>query len=132
MMNEPAKIAARELRASGWIRLDARGDVTLSDKAKSDKRWLVRQNDFVELVPLAKKELVKVDSVSHGDNGDAVVEFTWRWLPNEVGASFKSGLVKERFEAKHRATATLKFLGGKWQVFLITAAGSGAAGTQPA
>ena len=123
-MNEPARQAATELRAAGWIRLDARGNVTLTDKATVDKRWLVRQNGLVEIVPLAKKELASVDAVRPGEDGAALADFTWRWIPNEVGLSFKRGLVKERFEAAQHASATLKFLGGRWQVYLISATGN--------
>ena len=55
LMNAPSLEGAKELAAAGWIKLDRERNVTLTGKAKKDRRWLVRPNGFVDLVPIAKK-----------------------------------------------------------------------------
>jgi hypothetical protein len=118
MMNEPAKIAARELAKAGWLELHANGDVALAAKARSDKRFLLRPNGLLDIVPLAKKEMGAVTAVHL-----PFVDFTWRWIPNEVGASFKTGVVHDRFAAEHHARATLMWDGSSWTVLKIEDAG---------
>lgn len=114
--NEPARAGAADLAKGGWIRIEG-GKVVLA-KGEGDKRFLVRPNGFLDIVPLAKKELLEVADVRKTGEG-ADVDFTWRWVPNEVGASFTSGLVKERFDATHAATAKLRDFGQGWIVMLI-------------
>lgn len=114
--NEPARAGAADLERAGWIRIEG-GKVVLA-KGDGDKRFLVRPNGFLDIVPLAKKELLEVTGVRKTDEG-AEADFTWRWIPNEVGASFTSGLVKERFDAIHVATAKLRDFGQGWVVMLI-------------
>ena len=80
-------------------------------KAKEDKRFLVRPNGTLDVVPLAKKELVSIDAV-RGER----VDFTWKWIPNEVGA-----LLKDRFAGDQKATATLLWDGTTWTVLRIEA-----------
>lgn len=115
--NEPARTGARDLEKGGWIRVRG-GRVELTPKAAGDKRFLVRPNDFLDIVPLARKELLEIQQIRATPEG-AAVELTWRWIPNEVGESFTEGVVKERFEATHAATASLQDLGSGWEVMLI-------------
>ncbi len=114
--NEPARAGAADLEKAGWIRVDG-GKVVLA-KGEGDKRFLIRPNGFLDIVPLAKKELLEVTGIRASDEG-AQADFTWRWVPNEVGASFRSGPVRERFDATHQATATLRDFGKGWVVMLI-------------
>lgn len=95
---------ARQLAAAGWIRFD--GDDV---KAKEDKRLLVRPNGTLDVVPLAKKELLSVDGV-RGEK----VDFTWKWVPTEVGAA-----LHDRFNGEQKATATLLWDGTSWTVLRI-------------
>lgn len=118
LMNEPARTAAADLRRAGWIGLDGAGNVTLTTRAKSDKRWLVRQNGFVDIVPLAKKELNEVTEVRADPEG-AAVDFNWKWIPNEIGLAFRSGALKERYETPQQATATLIHDGTAWTILRI-------------
>ena len=107
-MNEPARKAADALRKAGWIGF--RGDdVVLAPKARTDKRWLVRANGVVDIVPLARKEVIDVTSV-HGDKAD----FTWHWIPNEIGK-----VLALYDESPQRATATLLPIGTNWTVLRI-------------
>lgn len=119
-MNEPARTAANDLRKAGWISFDGSGAVILAAKSKQDKRFLVRPNGFLDIVPLARKELGEVTAVRQGAEGiDA--DFTWKWIPNEVGQAFRSGAVHDRYAAPQKATATLIHDGTSWTVLRIKA-----------
>lgn len=121
-MNEPTQANAKELVAAGWLRFNG-DDLLLGTKASGDKRFLVRPNGFLDIVPLAKKELGQVSQPVRDADGTARAEFCFRWLANEVGESFRTGLVAERFDATHCGTATLQQrAGGGWEVLLLTAA----------
>ena len=84
-------------------------DVVLTPKARNDKRWLVRANGVVDIVPLARKELIDVTAV-HGDK----VDFTWHWIPNEIGK-----VLALYDQSPQRATATLLPMGSNWTVLRI-------------
>lgn len=121
-MNPEAQRAAADLRAAGWIAFDGDGNVELTAKAKEDKRWLVRQNGVVDLVPLARKDVGAVTGVNRLPDGKVAADFDWHWITNEVGSAFRSGPVHDRF-ASHdlRATATLAPDGTAWSVLGVTA-----------
>ena len=118
-MNEPTRAAARDLARAGWISFNGSGKVTLKSKALRDKRFLVRQNDVVDIVPLAKKEIGAVTAVRQNADGTADADFTWKWIPNEIGRAFRSGPVKQRLTGEQSATATLLFDGRNWTVLRI-------------
>ncbi len=117
-MNEPARSAARELAAGKWIRFNG-DDVELTPKAAGDKRFLVRPNGYVDIVPIAKKDFGSVTAVRLNQDGTVSADFDWRWIPNEVGQAFRSGLVRERFDATQHATAKLMWDGKSWTVLRI-------------
>ncbi len=117
-MNEPARRAARELAAAKWIRFNG-DDVELNPKAAGDKRFLVRPNGYVDIVPIAKKDFGSVTAVRPNPDRTVSADFDWRWIPNEVGQAFRSGLVKERFDATQHATARLMWDGKSWTVLRI-------------
>ena len=118
--NEPARAGAADLERDGWIRI-AGGRVVIA-KGDGDKRFLVRPNGYLDIVPLAKKELLAVTQVRKTDEG-AEADIAWKWIPNEVGAAFTSGAVKERFDATHHATVKMRDFGSGWVVMLIEPAG---------
>lgn len=117
-MNDPAKQAATDLANAGWIRLGG-SEVELTAKAKGDKRFLVRPNGYVDLVPIAKKEFGAVEDVRSNADGSAAADFSWKWVPNEVGSAFQSGMVHDRLTSPQRATATLIRDGNRWTVLRI-------------
>lgn len=119
MMSEPVRQSVRELAAAGWLAIDGAGDVALTDKSRNDKRFLLRQNGLLDIVPLAKKEMGDVTGVRASPDGTAVVDFTWRWIANEVGTAFKTGLVADRFAAQQDGRATLIWDGTSWSVLKI-------------
>ena len=59
---------------------------TLTDKGK--KYWGDYELPVQEtVIPTAKKEFINVTGITGLGETDAQVEFTWRWLPNELGKS---------------------------------------------
>jgi len=118
-MNEPTRSAAKDLAAAGWIRFQG-DEVQLTQKALGDKRWLVRPNGFVDVVPLARKELTELAAVQKSDDGNVKANFCWRWSPNEIGSAFKGGMLQERFTSMQCAIVTLQpGEGGGWEVLLL-------------
>ena len=117
-MSEPVRAEARQLAAAGWIALDGAGDVALTNTSRDDKRFLLRQNGILDVVPLAKKEFGEVRAVRDRE-GEVTVDFSWRWIPNEVGQAFKTGPTAERYAAPKEATAELAHDGTKWIVVQI-------------
>jgi hypothetical protein len=109
---------AKHLVAAGWLRRAGDG-LELAAKAKGDKRFLVRPNATVDVVPLASKELTAVTAVRPNPDGTAAADFTWKWIPNEVGSAFKRGALHDRYAAPQNATATLMWDGRTWSVLRI-------------
>jgi hypothetical protein len=114
-MSEPVRAEAKQLAAAGWVALDGAGDLMLTDKGRNDRRFLLRENGLLDVVPLAKKEFGVVEAVRDRD-GEVTVDFTWKWVPNEVGAAFKTGPTADRFGAPQRGTATLIHDGTQWSI----------------
>ena len=120
-MSEPTRALARELASAGWIAFDGAGDIMLTDRSRSDRRFLMRENGILDIVPIAKKEMGEVGTVRQNPDGTASADFTWRWVPNEVGSSFKSGMVHDRLASIQQARATLIWDGTAWSVLGIDA-----------
>jgi hypothetical protein len=118
-MNEVTRGQAKELAAAGWIAFDGAGDIMLTDKSREDKRFLMRPNGILDVVPLARKEIGQVTAVRSNPDGTASADFTWKWLPNEVGASFRSGLLADRYAGTYNASASLIWDGTAWSVLKI-------------
>lgn len=116
--SEPVRVSARELAEAGWISTDG-GTVALTEKSRGDKRFLMRENGILDVVPLAKKEMGDVKNVQPNPDGTAIAEFTWRWNANEVGAAFKSGTLYERYNTPRTSKATLIWDGTSWSVLKI-------------
>lgn len=110
--------AAKDLAAAGWLRVQGES-VELTEKARHDRRFLPRPNGTFDIVPLASKELVDADAVHSGADGNPEVLFTWRWIPNEIGLSLRSGLLHDHYASPHRASATLMRDGSNWSVLRI-------------
>lgn len=109
---------AKQLVAAGWLRRTGDG-LELGAKAKDDKRFLVRSNGTVDIVPLASKELTAVTAVRPNADGTAAADFTWKWIPNEVGRAFARGPLNDRYAAPQNASATLMWDGSTWSVLRI-------------
>jgi hypothetical protein len=62
---------------------------TLTDNGRSASgQWLPSGDDWI--VPLAQKELVEVTGLTggEGESKQARADYTWKWQPTSVGASF--------------------------------------------
>ena len=118
-MNEPARATAKELQAAGWVTLDTNGDLALTEKGRNDKRFLLRPNGLLDVVPLAKKEFGEVTAVRPNPDNTVFVDFTWRWIANEVGAALRTGLAADRFATPQDGRATLTWDGATWVILKI-------------
>jgi hypothetical protein len=107
-MTPPMLDGAKRLAKAGWIRISGE-DVSLTDKARSDKRFLVRSNGFVDVVPIGKKELIAVTAV-HPES----VDFSWKWSPNELGT-----VLALPHAGEQQATAKLMWDGTAWVILSI-------------
>lgn len=116
--SEPVKASAKELADAGWIAIDG-GTVTLTQKSRGDKRFLMRENGILDVVPLAKKEMGDVSAVTANADGTATAEFSWKWIANEVGTAFKTGALHERYSTPRTSKATLIWDGTSWSVLKI-------------
>jgi hypothetical protein len=114
----PVAQSARELEAAGWIAVK-NGKVSLTPKSKSDKRFLLRENGILDIVPLAKKEVGDVTAVTMNPDGTASADFAWHWVPNEVALSFKTGALHDRFATPRTSKATMIWDGTTWSVLRI-------------
>jgi hypothetical protein len=115
----PAQDIAGKLAKAGWIGTDGADRIVLTAKAEKDKRFLVRPNGVLDIVPLAKKEFEAVESVGTNAEGQPVVAFRWRWNPNDIGALFAP-----RYSGQQHATATLYRDGDSWAVLRIVPRGT--------
>lgn len=118
-MHEKTKAMTDQLVDAGWIRYE-QSEVILTDKGFNDKRFVMRPNNVIDIMPLATKSILDVTKIEPGD--EPKVHFTWRWKPNEIGASLESGMFADRFAKTFKATATLYRVKDKWSVFSVRSA----------
>ncbi len=111
--------SAQDLAKAGWVFIDEAGNLVLAPKADGDKRFIVRPNGSLDIVPLAKKEFASVDALGHDEEGDVTVDFTWHWMPNEVGQSFEHGEIATRYDGDRKARATIYPTRDGWNVLRI-------------
>lgn len=118
-LNDVTRDAAKQLAAAGWLDFDGSSDIALNDKSGTDKRFLLRDNGILDIVPLARKEMGEVTAVRPNPDGSVNVDFTWKWIPNEVGQAFKSGMLHDRYAAPQDSSANLMWNGTEWVVISI-------------
>jgi len=117
MLNDQTRGIANDLEKAGWIVFSG-DDVVLTGKALGSRRFMTRANGYVDIVPLAKKEMGEVTDVRVTDEG-VDVDFNWRWIPSDVGSSFKSGPLYDRYAAPQKATAALYHDGTSWKILRL-------------
>jgi len=118
-MNAPTRETAQQLAAAGWLIFDGTGELMLSDKSRSDKRFILRENGLLDIVPLARKELGDVTAVRTNPDGTINADFSWHWIPNEVGGIFTTGPIHDRFAGTQNATANLMWNGTEWTMISV-------------
>lgn len=117
MLNDQTRGVADDLEKAGWIVFSG-DEVVLTSKALTSRRFITRANGYVDIVPLARKEMGDATAVRPTDEG-VDVDFDWKWTPTDVGSVFKSGPLFDRYAAPQKATATLYLDGAKWKVLRI-------------
>jgi hypothetical protein len=55
------------------------------------KKWKEPDGTFTYQVPLAQRQLVNVTAVNMIGVNNATVEYTWKWVPNQMGDLFDAG-----------------------------------------
>src|SRR5437868_9939986 len=91
--------------------------VTLTPKGESlvtslpgYKTWKNTDGSVSYTVPLAERQLVQISRVTMTDVNHAVVEYSWKWVPNAVGNFFDaSGPLVKKFNTWDRATLIDKY-----------------------
>jgi hypothetical protein len=117
--NPATRETVRQLAAAGWLAVDPAGEIMLGDKSRSDKRFIIRENGLMDIVPLAKKELGDVTAVRVNPDGTVNADFNWHWIPNEVGSVFTTGPLHDRFAGTQNATANLMWNGTGWAMISV-------------
>jgi hypothetical protein len=55
------------------------------------KKWKEADGTFTYQVPLAQRQLVNVSAANMVGVNNAVVDYTWKWVPNQMGDLFDAG-----------------------------------------
>ncbi|MBW3563589.1 MAG: hypothetical protein KY459_02580 [Acidobacteria bacterium] len=118
-LGDSVRAIAQDLARTGWIGFDSQGNVVITQRALRDGRFIVRPNDNLDIVPLARKQFGEVLAVGENASGDPTVDFSWRWIPNEIGAVFQSGPLYDRFNTTNYARATLLETSSGWEVLMF-------------
>ena len=74
------------------------------------KKWKNADGTISYAIPVAERQLVDVSKITMNGVNDAIVEYTWKWVPNKLGDDFDaaSSLVKS-FNTWDRATLIDKY-----------------------
>jgi hypothetical protein len=57
-----------------------------------------------------------VTAVRQHPDGTVTVDFAWKWIANEVGSAFRTGLVHDRYATPQDGRATLMWDGTAWTI----------------
>jgi hypothetical protein len=55
------------------------------------KKWKEADGTFTYQVPLAQRQLVNVSAINMTGVNNAVIDYTWKWVPNQMGDLFDAG-----------------------------------------
>lgn len=74
------------------------------------KKWKNADGTTSYAVPLAQRQMVAISKVTMNGVNDALVEYTWSWVPNQMGDSFDAaGAAVRSFNTWDRATLIEKY-----------------------
>ena len=74
------------------------------------KKWKNTDGTYSYAIPLAQRQLVEISSVTMNGVNDAVVQYTWKWVPNDLGNDFDAaGNGVKSFNTWDRATLIEKY-----------------------
>ena len=55
------------------------------------KKWKEADGTFTYQVPLAQRQLVNVSAINMTGVNNASIDYTWKWVPNQMGDLFDAG-----------------------------------------
>lgn len=111
----------RLLEKAGWLKLDKdKGLITpikLTPKGEQELQQIAGVKKTEEKdkttnykVPIAERQLVEISNVNMQTPSRAVIEYTWKWAPNQLGEAFEaSGPLVKSFSSWERATLIQKY-----------------------
>ena len=74
------------------------------------KKWKNADGTISYEIPLAQRQLVEVSKVTMNGVNDAAVDYTWKWVPNQLGDDFDAaGELVKSFNTWDRATLIDKY-----------------------
>jgi hypothetical protein len=120
MDEKPADPHFRLLEKLGMVKISNRkpASIVVNITAQGERmvssipRWKKNKtSDGIQyVVPLAEREMVEIASVKMKGPNDAVVEYTWKWAPNELGAKLDaSSPLAKSFNTWERSTLIDKY-----------------------
>ena len=66
-----------------------------------------------------QSSLPEVTAVRQIPDGTIAVDFSWHWVPNDVGKAFTSGPVHDHLSAAQNASASLIWNGTEWTMLSV-------------
>lgn len=120
MDEKPADPHFRLLEKLGMVKISNRkpASIVVNITAQGERmvssipRWQKNKtSDGIQyVVPLAEREMVEIASVKMKGPNDAVVEYTWKWAANELGAKLDaSSPLAKSFNTWERSTLIDKY-----------------------
>lgn len=74
------------------------------------KKWKNADGTTSYAIPLAQRQLVEISNVTMSGVNDATVQYTWKWVPNQLGDDFDAaGKLVKNFNTWDRATLIEKY-----------------------
>ena len=111
----------RLMEKAGWLKLEKdKGRVTpvkLTPKGEQQLQQIAgvhktqeKDNTTAYKVPIAERQLVGISNITMQAPTRAVVEYTWKWAPNQLGEVFEaSGPLVKSFSSWERAALIQKY-----------------------
>jgi hypothetical protein len=88
---EKAKIVKLAKAGRGVLVSLTPGEERLMTELPGFKKWKETDGTFSYQVPLAQRQLVSIAGVTMNGVNNAIVEYTWKWVPNQFGEVFDVG-----------------------------------------
>ncbi len=88
---EKAKIVTLAKAGRGVMVSLTPGEERLMTGIPGFKKWKEADGTFSYQVPLAQRQLVSINGVTMNGVDNAIVEYTWKWVPNQFGEVFDVG-----------------------------------------
>ncbi|MFZ0804083.1 MAG: hypothetical protein WBQ09_06130 [Terriglobales bacterium] len=82
--------SAKAARGAEMVSLTPAGERLIA-ALPSVKKWKEMDGTYSYQVPLAQRQLVGIAGITMNGVNNAVVEYTWKWVPNPLGEVFDVG-----------------------------------------